>query len=222
MKVCPACGSELVRRPDEDAYKFRKRKTCGKACANASLWTVARKRKDPVQKRIEHNARALAWAKANAEKVREQKRAWAERNREQVREKSRTYREKNPEKRRESVYAWIENNPERHRENRARWARKNYRLNPDDVRNQAHKRRANTKGPGVSAAQWRAILSRYGNRCAYCGAEGKLAQDHVVPVSRGGAHEPSNIVPACKPCNSSKCNKLLSEWKGRPCQQKSA
>lgn len=46
--------------------------------------------------------------------------------------------------------------------------------------------------------------------CAYCGTSlyGRGHQDHVVPVARGGAHAPSNIVWACEPCNLRKGAKL--------------
>lgn len=39
--------------------------------------------------------------------------------------------------------------------------------------------------------------------------------DHVVPISRGGPHEVSNLVIACARCNMSKGARLLSEWKPR-------
>ncbi|TVL89887.1 hypothetical protein CD790_25470 [Streptomyces sp. SAJ15] len=31
-------------------------------------------------------------------------------------------------------------------------------------------------------------------------------------MSRGGRHAEGNLAPACKPCNSSKSDKLLIEW----------
>ena len=45
--------------------------------------------------------------------------------------------------------------------------------------------------------------------CAYCGCaldgSGKTTDlDHFVPLSRGGAHAPYNLVPACKRCNTRK------------------
>ena len=32
--------------------------------------------------------------------------------------------------------------------------------------------------------------------------------DHVVPLARGGAYDPGNLVTACGPCNRLKCDML--------------
>ena len=73
--------------------------------------------------------------------------------------------------------------------------------------------------PGLSVRQLRELRDRYvmsGASCVYCGAPA-LTVDHVVPVSRGGTNFEGNLVPACKACNSSKCDLLLVEWRfGRP------
>lgn len=60
--------------------------------------------------------------------------------------------------------------------------------------------------------QWEEIKSKFNNRCAYCGSEKKLEQDHFVAISRGGGYTPQNIVPACKSCNSRKCHKDFFTW----------
>lgn len=57
------------------------------------------------------------------------------------------------------------------------------------------------------------MFSLYDNRCVYCLETCLPTMDHVVPVSRGGKHEQENIVPACHPCNSSKRDRLVDEWK---------
>jgi 5-methylcytosine-specific restriction endonuclease McrA len=36
--------------------------------------------------------------------------------------------------------------------------------------------------------------------------------DHILPVSRGGGLSADNILPVCKPCNSSKRDKYFGEW----------
>ena len=56
------------------------------------------------------------------------------------------------------------------------------------------------------------ILKRDGRRCRMCGAtveDGvKLHVDHIIPVSKGGRTEPSNLQVLCSRCNRGKSNKL--------------
>lgn len=60
------------------------------------------------------------------------------------------------------------------------------------------------------------ILERDNFTCAYCSERPqRMCADHVVPLSRGGTNDPDNLVACCLPCNSSKADRLLSEWKGR-------
>ena len=56
----------------------------------------------------------------------------------------------------------------------------------------------------------RAVFARDGGRCVYCGAAA-TSLDHVVPRSRGGEHVWENVVAACRPCNTRKRDRLLSE-----------
>ena len=72
-----------------------------------------------------------------------------------------------------------------------------------------HKRRAREAGNGgsFSLRQWFALCSVYNHRCLCCGKIKKLTADHVVPVSKGGSSNISNIQPLCKSCNSSKGTK---------------
>ena len=48
--------------------------------------------------------------------------------------------------------------------------------------------------------------------CVYCDNPAKHV-DHVRPLSRGGWEHESNLVPACGSCNSSKSDRLLTEWR---------
>jgi hypothetical protein len=52
------------------------------------------------------------------------------------------------------------------------------------------------------------ILRRDNHACRYCGApaapDTPLTVDHVVPVALGGSDDPSNLVAACRDCNSGK------------------
>jgi len=63
-------------------------------------------------------------------------------------------------------------------------------------------------------ADWTDVLDLFGHKCAYCGKDGKLHQDHFIPVTRGGGYEMGNIVPACHSCNSRKNAKDPLAWLG--------
>ena len=59
-------------------------------------------------------------------------------------------------------------------------------------------------------------IQRDGNVCIYCSNETEIPQiDHIIPLSKGGNNDLSNLAVSCKRCNSSKRNSLLEEWVGR-------
>jgi len=89
--------------------------------------------------------------------------------------------------------------------NYAKWAREN----PHKSNERGRRRRAIEGGPGVTDQEWADTIEYFGGRCAYCLAATKLTMEHVTAVTRGGTHEPSNAVPACRACNSSKRNNSL-------------
>ncbi len=64
----------------------------------------------------------------------------------------------------------------------------------------------------LTEGEWAAIRSAWAG-CAYCGAvDGPLQRDCVLPISRGGRYTLSNVVPACRTCNASKCNEEVTTW----------
>jgi len=66
-------------------------------------------------------------------------------------------------------------------------------------------RKAQSPRNDFTAAQWTEIKALWHYRCAYCGLKTTpLCQDHITPLSKGGSHTASNIVPACRSCNSTK------------------
>jgi 5-methylcytosine-specific restriction endonuclease McrA len=56
----------------------------------------------------------------------------------------------------------------------------------------------------------RAVLARDAHRCVYCAVRADTV-DHVVPRSRGGRNEWTNVVAACARCNHRKGDRLLAE-----------
>lgn len=64
----------------------------------------------------------------------------------------------------------------------------------------------------LTDAQWAVLVEAWGG-CAYCGATDRaLQRDCVLPISRGGRYTLDNVVPACGPCNMSKCSSEVTGW----------
>ena len=64
----------------------------------------------------------------------------------------------------------------------------------------------------LTDAQWVALQAAWAG-CAYCGrSDGALQRDCVLPISRGGRYTFDNVVPACRSCNTSKCNDEVTAW----------
>lgn len=60
--------------------------------------------------------------------------------------------------------------------------------------------------------QWSALVDAWGG-CAYCRSTDRaLQRDCVLPISRGGRYTVANVVPACRSCNTSKCNDEVTGW----------
>lgn len=144
---------------------------------------------------------AAAWRAANPDKVK----ANNARTREdypreryvetQQRCSARWYRE-NADRRAEEIKAWRQANPERLAEYQRRRRARRMGANPD-----------------LTLEEWLDILDEFDHCCAYCQARGvKLEQEHMTPLSRGGRHTKSNIVPACRSCNARKGTKNLLEF----------
>jgi len=60
----------------------------------------------------------------------------------------------------------------------------------------------------------RNIIRRDNSECQYCGCHvnrESVTIDHVIPKSRGGKHEWTNVVVSCKKCNTKKSNRTPTE-----------
>jgi 5-methylcytosine-specific restriction endonuclease McrA len=77
------------------------------------------------------------------------------------------------------------------------------------------KRRMDNVEHDLSVAQWTSLKNEWGG-CAYCGVTDKpMQRDCVLALSRGGRYTLDNIVPACRSCNTSKCNDEVTSWMRR-------
>ena len=62
------------------------------------------------------------------------------------------------------------------------------------------------------------LFARDDYQCQYCGRRStelkpreSLTRDHLIPISRGGSNEWTNVVTACSGCNTKKANRMPNE-----------
>ena len=83
------------------------------------------------------------------------------------------------------------------------------------IKREAENRRRARKALAVGShtyEQWMQRVKFYGWRCFYCRTpliHSTLTKDHRIPLSKGGCDDASNLVPACKTCNSRKRNGII-------------
>ena len=64
----------------------------------------------------------------------------------------------------------------------------------------------------LTANEWKQTLQYFGGRCAYCGEDKEIHEEHFIPVKLGGGFTKDNIIPACRRCNLDKGSKHPEEW----------
>lgn len=166
-------------------------------------------------------ARSRQWRQENPERVKANSRAAYERNPDAYKARARAAYASDPKRIRERIAAWQAENRERCLE----YSRRTYAKTPEVQK--ARRRRyyeanrhrwigynhARRALEGKTTPEVQALIGELRARaCVYCGSTEKIEIDHVVPLARGGKHEPENLAPACRSCNRSKGASLLSEW----------
>lgn len=133
-----------------------------------------------------------------------------EENKEKKNIRSMKYAEENKEKLEKYRRVYYKDNKERIYELNRKWKNKN----PDRVK-MARSRRFNKKKllpSTLTLEQWDLIKRYFDKKCAYCGCETPLEQEHFIPSSKGGGYTMENIIPSCRSCNASKNDTEFQEW----------
>lgn len=132
-------------------------------------------------------------------------------NRDNEIERAKKYRSENKDKVRETQKASRIKRIDRIKADIARWRKQN----PDACRAHEAKRRELYKnGNGWTQGGIDFLMKFQRAKCAICKSSilEKKHIDHIVPLSKGGAHDKRNIQLLCQPCNSSKYNKDPIIW----------
>jgi len=106
----------------------------------------------------------------------------------------------------ESRAAWRDQNRQKIRDDQRRYHERRVAKNPNFGKEARDRRRARLKGAAGrhTLDDWKLILAKFDNECAFCGTRDAVNKDHLVPLCRGGTDWPENLVPACKTCNETK------------------
>ena len=128
---------------------------------------------------------------------------WYERNRDLEAEKSKIWRNAN----REHLRSYDANR---------------YTQRKQEMLERNRERRARKRGAQLGATWTRSdLIEHYGTDCFLCGDSidlslrwpdvRSISEDHIVPLSRGGAHSFDNVRPTHLTCNCSKQNRMETE-----------
>ena len=151
------------------------------------------------------------------ERLREATQRWRLKHLDQAKEKDKRYRDANRPKFQQRYRDYYRADPEKAIAKTRQWQK----ANPLKVRTIVQRRRARKRqvASTFTPNDWQRALEYWHGCCAYCGNPPKLwdnprvlHQDHFVPLSKGGAYTPDNILPACQECNISKYNNDPVEW----------
>lgn len=233
QKRCSKCKRWL---PVSEFYKDRKRtdglrsqcKGCERDYAAQNADRIAnyqRRYRDENADRLAENRKR--WADEHREELLAKKRHYNrlpqviermkgirrrhyEENKERYQKNSDRWKEQNPDKVQRYKMAWKERNPQQVIESRARYNREHR----ETTIAWTQRRRARRAGVVVGEVDYKRVWKREKGICYLCGrpvAEGDIHYDHVVPLSRGGAHSEDNVRVTHARCNIKKGTKLVEE-----------
>ena len=177
-RVCQRANAKVWRAAHPEIVRERNKRTPEQKVQYA----INRKLKESQDKehyRIQQRINEMNYRLRHREKIRVVNRT-----------KSQNHRQKHPERASASEKKWRQSNHEK----------------VNSFAKTRRSRKANAPVNDFTHTQWVALQMAFDHRCAYCGIRAKahLTQDHITPLSKGGSHTLSNIVPACKSCNSKK------------------
>lgn len=174
-------------------------------------WSVKRRGKNLNSRRQYERE----WYSKNRIKTLEQKKVARLNNIDVFREKDREQKKKNPEKHRQNARQWNKLNPVKAKENLENWKKENKERYKLLLRKGSAKRRATKKNntPDLTHNQKLIVETIYLQRIRLEKRLGiQFHVDHVIPISKGGLHIPSNLQVLPAKLNLKKNSKNSLRW----------
>lgn len=214
------------------AYYYNHKSICNK---RNRQWRINnRERYNELQRRWRKNTpgaiedsreRARQWRLLNPDKALEHHKKWYLKHRDReiqknsLKAKIRRQRPEVKERERELHKIWVKNNPEKVAAKARRWRLKHLSQVRVYANNAHHARRARKRGNTVNPQSItrfiKAAKSKRFAVCYYCQetiSTQRIHFDHIVPLSKGGAHSVENLCVSCESCNQTKYTKLLKDF----------
>jgi len=196
LKTCKKCN--IIYENTTDNFYLSKECKNGlsnvcKSCCKLRQAEYANKNKDHIKAYMK--TYCVEYKKKNAARIAKYLKEWHERNIDERHKKHRINRINAREHIREYHYNYC-------------------RINRDVYKERRQKRRAFEAGlkSTFTKQQWEFAKNYFGERCAYCGEDKKLQQNHFISIMKGGNYSSDNIIPSCQRCNVSKSNKDYFTW----------
>jgi len=218
-KECKVCGKT------QPASNFTVNRALKNGLSSFCKLCAAERRKKYYEKDKEHinkvkkenrkkyRDKSLAYNKEYYQKTRKRRlevaRQYRKDNREKLVENIREYNKTHKEENKQRTSNYRKNNPEKVRQTKANY-RKN---NPEAVQKHRMTRRARKAQNGVFKVSNKELGKLMNSPCVMCGSTQQITIDHIIPIARGGTHSVGNLQTLCKKCNSSKQDKVMTEWK---------
>jgi 5-methylcytosine-specific restriction endonuclease McrA len=200
LKTCTECGvekdlSEFYAASRGSGKRMSKCKSCVKARAREYRRTHREQcaQHDKARADLPHRVEARRkYQEEHKAQISEYKKKWSEDNSERVLAYRRDYARSNRAEVISRSKKWAEDNLEK--------------VKAAKANNRRKRRAAKHAGGGTfTVIEFEKLCEGYGHRCLCCGdTEAVLEADHVLPLTKGGSGDISNIQPLCGSCNRKK------------------
>lgn len=208
MKTCKKCGETKPATTDNFYTSKTNKDGFRLPCKECAM----KRQKDY---NLEHRDEILdyqkTWYRDNQDKILERSKEYQQLHKEERNLYRKVYYQENRDKELEQRREYYQEN----KEEKLKYNKQHYEENKEYylVRNQNRRAKNNGNDYSLTKDEWLECLKFFDWKDAYTGLPLEIIHlDHVVPLSKGGATNKSNIIPCEAEINLSKYNKDMEDW----------